>query len=92
MRIHVVMGHNLVDPERIVSAHEGKPVTTHASWVKASIKCGGVARPLPAIDRLPPRGSVAIEPGTKELYPIKLAGFSRNASIMDLDQFVAFGR
>ena len=92
MRIHVMMGHNLIDPDSIVSAHGDKPVTTHASWLKASLRCGGIARPLPAIDRLPPRGSIAITPGATAAYPILLTGCNRNAQIMDSDQFTALGR
>ncbi len=93
MRIHEIMGHNLVDPSSIVSAHGGKPVTTHAAWLTASIRCGGAPRPVPVVSRLPPPGAVATRTGVKNAsYPIALVGCNRNGHIMNHDQFTAFGR
>lgn len=61
LKVHFVVGHNLLDPEEVVTrGNNGHPITTLQSWKKAAAKVGSIPRSLPAPTSLPPPGKMEI--------------------------------
>lgn len=103
MNVHVLVGHNLLDPEQVVmKGNGGKPTTTMGQWKKAASVCGDIARPLPAPTSLPPPGDTKLKVDTKKDSAsssaddgmsgpfAKLEGHNLNDEIMDTERFSAY--